>query len=684
MGDRRAHRARAPGAVGAWLVARTGQAVEERDDGTLVTFAPDEARPSADRGARARGGPGAAETSRRRLESVDWAIRWRDGLGPRRFGRLTVIAVLGRRAPTDRRARSVVLDPETAFGSGEHGSTRAALTLLERQLRPGDRVLDLGSGSGILAIAAVKLGAARAIGIENDRRGEPGRRAQRRAERRRGPRSSSSTATRRPRAAARSRRSRSSPTSSAPSTPRCCRRSSPRSARRPRDLLREWKSAEAPLFRPALDGGGSRSRDEVTRRGLVGGRRAAARDHGPARRAERAQRVSGDAWTTARRITCGCAERERRVKRSRCGTAQGLSASAVWSRSGKAWEVEVESHERTPAPPRADARGRGAGDRDRFAWLVEKAAELGVTRSSRSRPSGPRASRRGSGRSTSDKLRRQALEAIKQCGAPWAARGRGAGRARRAFVAAAEQGVALAGRCRRGAAARRRSARSALTVVVGPEGGLDRRASAPRLVGRGLPPLALGAAHAPIRDRGAGRGRRGRRRTDYEGPMADCLFCKIVAGEIPAKIVKRSERRPGVPGHRSQGADARAGDPDPPRAGGAGRQGRRGRALLGEPARASRPRWRASWVWMAGGYRIVTNTGQGRGPERGSSALPPARRAEDDLAAGLIVSPRSAATSDLLRVIGDPVKRHLAPCFRPKFPLNSRASTIYAHPGREG
>jgi len=68
---------------------------------------------------------------------------------------------------------TVVLDPESAFGSGEHGSTRAALTLLERHLRPGDRVLDLGSGSGILTIAAAKLGAASAIGIENDAEANP-------------------------------------------------------------------------------------------------------------------------------------------------------------------------------------------------------------------------------------------------------------------------------------------------------------------------------------------------------------------------------------------------------------------------------------------------------------------------------------------------------------------------------
>jgi ribosomal protein L11 methyltransferase len=158
--------------VGAWLVARTGQAVEEREDGTLVTFAEDEGAADALIAALVAEGNGPVETSRRALESVDWTTRWRDGLGPRRFGRLTVVpswveGSAGENGPT------VVLDPETAFGSGEHGSTRAALTLLERYLRRGDRVLDLGSGSGILAIAAAKLGAASAVGIENDAEANP-------------------------------------------------------------------------------------------------------------------------------------------------------------------------------------------------------------------------------------------------------------------------------------------------------------------------------------------------------------------------------------------------------------------------------------------------------------------------------------------------------------------------------
>ncbi len=153
--------------LSAWLVARTGQAVEEREDGTLVTFARDER--AADELMEAIGADGGAPavTSRRRLDDVDWSLRWREGLGPRRFGRLTVTPSWIQDASSPD-AATVVLDPENAFGSGEHGSTRAALTLLERLVRPGDQVLDLGSGSGILAIAALKLGAARAIGVEND------------------------------------------------------------------------------------------------------------------------------------------------------------------------------------------------------------------------------------------------------------------------------------------------------------------------------------------------------------------------------------------------------------------------------------------------------------------------------------------------------------------------------------
>lgn len=154
-------------ALAAWLVSHTGHAIEEREDGTLVTFADDEASAHALIQLLAGSSDPAATAVLRPLDEVDWTTRWRDGLGPRRFGRLVVTPswVDAEAGPTE---VVVVLDPEMAFGTGEHGSTRAALTLLERYLRPNHAVLDLGSGSGILSIAAVKLGASRATGIEID------------------------------------------------------------------------------------------------------------------------------------------------------------------------------------------------------------------------------------------------------------------------------------------------------------------------------------------------------------------------------------------------------------------------------------------------------------------------------------------------------------------------------------
>jgi ribosomal protein L11 methyltransferase len=156
--------------VAAWLVGRTGRAVEEREDGILVGVTLDETEAGQVIGELQSAFGSQVAGSAYALPDADWTERWKGGLGPRRIGRLTVTPSWLGAITTP---ATIILDPETAFGSGEHGSTRTALVLLDRFLRAGDRVLDLGSGSGILAIAAAKLGASCATGVDLDPEVEP-------------------------------------------------------------------------------------------------------------------------------------------------------------------------------------------------------------------------------------------------------------------------------------------------------------------------------------------------------------------------------------------------------------------------------------------------------------------------------------------------------------------------------
>lgn len=157
--------------VAAELVTLSGHAVEEAAPGTVLAVAATESRARAML-ERLRGERDGVTGTITPLPPVDWSIQWRDGIVARRFGRLILSPswIVPEAGEGD---VGVMLDPENAFGSGEHGSTRAALALLERHVRQGDTVLDLGSGSGILAIAAVQLGAGSAIGIEMDPESNP-------------------------------------------------------------------------------------------------------------------------------------------------------------------------------------------------------------------------------------------------------------------------------------------------------------------------------------------------------------------------------------------------------------------------------------------------------------------------------------------------------------------------------
>lgn len=108
------------------------------------------------------------EVTLRRCEHEDWAEAWKRGLEPRRIGRRLVVTPSWFPVEAGPGDVVVVLDPGMAFGTAEHGTTRGCLRLLEEAVAPGDRVLDLGAGSGILAIAAAGLGAGDVLAVEGD------------------------------------------------------------------------------------------------------------------------------------------------------------------------------------------------------------------------------------------------------------------------------------------------------------------------------------------------------------------------------------------------------------------------------------------------------------------------------------------------------------------------------------
>jgi ribosomal protein L11 methyltransferase len=97
---------------------------------------------------------------------VDWSNAWKERIGAHQLGPLVVSPPwLADGFPP---ASRVVIDPGMAFGTGEHETTRGVIRLMPRVLRAGDVVADLGAGSGILSIAAARLGAARVAAIELD------------------------------------------------------------------------------------------------------------------------------------------------------------------------------------------------------------------------------------------------------------------------------------------------------------------------------------------------------------------------------------------------------------------------------------------------------------------------------------------------------------------------------------
>jgi ribosomal protein L11 methyltransferase len=115
--------------------------------------------------------PGASVERDIRIEELpdqDWNRQWAQSVRPIRIGRRIVIRPSWEPVAVQARDIEIVLDPKQAFGTGHHATTRMLLEWLEDLIGGGECVLDVGAGSGILAMVAMRLGAASALGVECD------------------------------------------------------------------------------------------------------------------------------------------------------------------------------------------------------------------------------------------------------------------------------------------------------------------------------------------------------------------------------------------------------------------------------------------------------------------------------------------------------------------------------------
>ena len=105
------------------------------------------------------------------LPDTDWEESWKDSYPAQEVGKnLIVLPYWLEHEQTHR--QKIILDPGLTFGTGAHPSTQMVMEVMEETVKPGFRCLDLGSGSGILSITALRLGAAEAVGVDIDPKAE--------------------------------------------------------------------------------------------------------------------------------------------------------------------------------------------------------------------------------------------------------------------------------------------------------------------------------------------------------------------------------------------------------------------------------------------------------------------------------------------------------------------------------
>ncbi len=142
------------------------QGVQEEGDALLTHFPDAITQSEVERALSVAGHTGRIEFNS--YEAVNWAERWKDSYTVQLVDAIRVAPPWLKSDSLREGEIALTIEPGMAFGTGEHESTRCALKLMQRFLKPGDSVADLGSGSAILSIAAVLLGASHAVAIEND------------------------------------------------------------------------------------------------------------------------------------------------------------------------------------------------------------------------------------------------------------------------------------------------------------------------------------------------------------------------------------------------------------------------------------------------------------------------------------------------------------------------------------
>ncbi len=105
------------------------------------------------------------------LPDTDWEESWKDNYPAVEVGENLIVVPYWRAEETGGRT-PIILDPGLTFGTGAHASTQMVMETMEETVAPGYRCLDLGSGSGILSIAALRLGAQSAVGVDIDPKAE--------------------------------------------------------------------------------------------------------------------------------------------------------------------------------------------------------------------------------------------------------------------------------------------------------------------------------------------------------------------------------------------------------------------------------------------------------------------------------------------------------------------------------